>query len=368
VTSIPFVDLSIQHRQVAQEVEEGFAEVLGSGAYVGGKALGLFEQEYADFTGVAHCIGVGNGTDAIELALRAMGIGRDDEVVIPANTFIATAEAVVRAGARPVLVDADDEALLMDPARVADALTARTRAVIPVDLYGQPAPVELVEAALAGTDVRILVDGAQSQGARRHGRRAGSLASITSTSFYPGKNLGAYGDGGAVVTDDAELARALRLLGAHGSAVKYQHEVLGFNSRLDTLQAVVLSAKLKRLDTWNRERREAAARYDALLAGVDGVRLPVTLEGNEHAWHLYVIRVDRRDEVLRRLNENGVGAGIHYPVPVHLQPAFRSLGHAAGSFPVTERSADQILSLPMYPGITAAQQERVAEVLAHAVR
>jgi len=362
VTSVPFVDLSVQHRQIAAEVDQGFAEVLAKGDYIGGRSVTLFEQEYAAYSEAAHCVGVANGTDALEMALRALGIRYGDEVILPANTFIATAEAVVRAGGVPVLVDADDEALLIDPTLVEAAVTDRTRAIIPVDLYGQAAPFEQLPAVIRDRGIAVLEDGAQSQGARRHGRRAGTLGTIAATSFYPGKNLGAYGDAGAVVTDDADLARRVRVMGAHGSAVKYQHTEFGFNSRLDTLQSVVLRAKLRRLDEWNEQRRVAAGRYEQLLGGESRVRLPVTLAGNEHVWHLYVIRVANRDEVLKGLNENGIGAAIHYPVPVHLQTAFTGLG-AAGSFPVSERSADEILSLPIYPGITAEHQERVAEVL-----
>jgi dTDP-4-amino-4,6-dideoxygalactose transaminase len=361
------VDLSVQHAQVAEEVAEGFAQVLATGDFIGGKAVAAFEREYAEFVGARACVGVGNGTDAIELALRAVGVGPGDEVVVPANTFIATAEAVVRAGATPVFADVDDEALLLDPAAVDAALTERTRAVVPVDLFGQVAPFEQLPTTLAQRGIRVVEDGAQSQGATRHGRAAGTFGDVAATSFYPGKNLGAYGDAGAVVTDDEQVAQAVRLLSAHGSPAKYQHTVVGFNSRLDTLQAVVLSAKLTRLRRWNDERRAAAAVYDELLADTAGVRLPVTLPGNEHVWHLYVVRVDHRDEVLAHLQAEGVGAGVHYPAPVHLTPAMSHLGCAAGSFPVAERAADRILSLPLFPGITRGQQQRVVDVLQDAL-
>ncbi|MDU0313008.1 DegT/DnrJ/EryC1/StrS family aminotransferase [Phycicoccus sp. M110.8] len=365
---VPLVDLSVQHAQVADEVAQGFAEVLSTGDFIGGKAVGAFERAYAEFTGARACVGVGNGTDALELAMRAVGVGPGDEVVLPANTFIATAEAVLRAGGTPVFADVDDDALLLDPASAEAALTGRTRAVVPVDLFGQVAPFEQLPAALAQRGIRVVEDGAQSQGATRHGKAAGTFGDVAATSFYPGKNLGAYGDAGAVLTDDEEVAQAVRLLGAHGSPAKYEHTVVGFNSRLDTLQAVVLSAKLARLRGWNAERRAAAAVYDELLADTDGVRLPTTLEGNDHVWHLYVVRVDRRDEVLRHLQEEGVGAGVHYPTPVHLTPAMGHLGYGPGRFPVAERASQQILSLPLFPGITPSQQERVADVLRQAVR
>src|SRR5919199_250382 len=273
--TIPLVDLAVQHAQIAEEVEEGFAQVLAGGDFVGGKAVAAFEQEYAEFTGARHCVGVGNGTDALEMILRAMGVGHGDEVIVPANTFIATAEAVVRVGARPVFADVDDEALLLDPTLVEAALTERTRAVIPVDLYGQVAPFEKLPTSLAERGIAVVEDAAQSQGATRHGRSAGRFGSAAATSFYPGKNLGAYGDAGAVVTEDDDIAQAVRLLGGHGSPAKYRHVTFGFNSRLDTLQAVVLRAKLRRLAAWNDQRRAAAARYDELLADVPGVRCPM---------------------------------------------------------------------------------------------
>jgi dTDP-4-amino-4,6-dideoxygalactose transaminase len=367
VNSIPLVDLSLQHAEVAEEVETGFAEVLAAGDFIGGKAVAAFEREYADFAGARACVGVGNGTDAIEMVLRGSGVGHGDEVVLPANTFIATAEAVVRTGARPVFVDVDDAALLVDPGAVDAALTDRTRAVIGVDLYGQVAPFDQLPTALEAQGVVVVEDGAQSQGATRHGRSAGTFGAAAATSFYPGKNLGAYGDAGAVTTDDDTLAQRVRLLGAHGSPAKYEHTHFGFNSRLDTLQAVVLRAKLRRLREWNEQRRAAATAYERMLTGQAGVRTPVTLPGNEHVWHLYVVRVRDRDRVLRRLHEEGVGAGVHYPYPVHLTPAMAHLGGVPGQFPVSERAAGEILSLPIFPGITAAQQERVVEALLAAV-
>ncbi|MGZ4624953.1 MAG: DegT/DnrJ/EryC1/StrS family aminotransferase [Kineosporiaceae bacterium] len=368
MNSIPLVDLSVQHAQIADEVEAGFADVLSAGDFIAGKAVAAFEQEYAEFVGARHCIGVANGTDALEMALRAVGAGHGDEVILPANTFIATAEAVVRAGARPVFVDVDDDALLLDPALVEEAVTERTRAVIPVDLFGQVAPFERLPTSLAERGIAVIEDAAQSQGATRHGRSAGTFGSVAAKSFYPGKNLGAYGDAGAVITDDDELARRVRLMGSHGSPSKYQHTQFGFNSRLDTLQAVVLRAKLRRLEEWNAERRAAAVVYDALLGAVPGLRPPVTLEGGEHVWHLYVVRVSERDRVLHELHAEGIGAGIHYPVPVHLTEAMAGFRYRPGSFPVTARAAGEILSLPLFPGITREQQERVAEVVLTSLR
>jgi dTDP-4-amino-4,6-dideoxygalactose transaminase len=288
--------------------------------------------------------------------------------VLPANTFIATAEAVVRAGARPVFVDVDDDALLIDPTLVEEAITERTRAVIAVDLYGQVAPFEQLPPSVAERGLVVIEDAAQSQGALRFGKPAGRFGRIAATSFYPGKNLGAYGDAGAVVTDDDDLAQLVRLLGGHGSSAKYQHTHLGFNSRLDTLQAVVLRTKLRKLREWNAERRAAAAVYDDLLGGTPGLRLPVTLPGNEHVWHLYVVRVADRNDVLRQAWANGVGVSVHYPTPVHVTPAMQEFGAGLGSMPVSEKASGEILSLPIYPGITMEQQERVADVVRTALR
>jgi dTDP-4-amino-4,6-dideoxygalactose transaminase len=366
MTDIPLVDLHASHAEVAEEVRAGFDAVLASGAYIKGPDVAAFEAEYAAFCGVRHAVGTANGTDAVELALRALDLPPGAGVVLPANTFVATAEAVVRAGLHPVLVDVDPDHLLIDPARVADVLPGAA-ALLPVHLNGQLAPMAAL-LDLAG-DRPVVEDAAQSQGARQDGATSGVRGRIAATSFYPGKNLGAYGDAGAVTTDDDRLATAVRLMGDHGSGRKYVHERFGFNSRMDTLQAVVLRAKLRRLPGWNAARRAAAARYDALLAGLAGVALPRTLPGNEHVWHLYAVRVEHgRDAVLAELHAAGIGAGVHYPVPVHLQPAFRHLGHGEGAFPVTERAAGEILTLPLHPQITEDQQARVAEVLAKAVR
>ncbi|KQR12194.1 DegT/DnrJ/EryC1/StrS aminotransferase family protein [Cellulomonas sp. Leaf334] len=367
MTTIPLVDLGAQQAEIAEEVRAGLDEVFATTAFVGGPAVGRFEAAYAAFSQATHCVGVANGTDALELALRAAGVRPGGEVIVPANTFIATAEAASRIGAVPVPVDVDPVHLLIDPAAVRAAVGPRTEAIVPVHLFGQVAPVEEIGKIAADAGVPMIEDAAQSQGALRHGRAAGSFGLAAGTSFYPGKNLGAAGDAGAVTTSDAEVARTVRVIAAHGSARKYEHETIGMNSRLDTVQAVVLEAKLRRLAGWNDARRAAAARYAELLSGIDGVRVPVSAAGNEDVWHLYVVQVDERDRVLRELNEAGIGAGIHYPTPVHLTGAYADLGLRAGAFPVAEAAAARILSLPMFPHLTAAQQERVVDVLAGAV-
>jgi dTDP-4-amino-4,6-dideoxygalactose transaminase len=366
--AIPLVDLSLQHAQVAEEVAAGFDRVLSSGAFVLGPDVAEFEREFATYSGVARCVGVANGTDAIELALRAASVGPGDEVIIPANTFVATAGAVMRAGGTPVLVDCDPEFLLIDPALIEERITPRTKAIVPVHLYGQLAPMAGVLEIAARHGLTVIEDAAQCQGAEQNGGRAGTFGHSAATSFYPGKNLGAYGDGGAVVTQSDIVADALLGLRNHGGSVKYQHPQLGFNSRLDTLQAVVLRAKLRHLDGWNEQRRAAGALYGELLADTAGVVAPREAPGNRHVWHLYVVQVPERDRVLAELNAAGIGAGIHYPVPVHAQGAYRQLGHVLGDFPVAERAAGRILSLPIYPGITAADQERVAAELGRALR
>jgi dTDP-4-amino-4,6-dideoxygalactose transaminase len=365
VSEIPLVDLGLQHAEIADEVTTGWARVVDRGAFVLGAEVEQFEEAFATFQGVRHCVGVGNGTDALELAIRSTGTRVGDEIILPTNSFVATAEAIQRAGATPVLVDIDPTTYLLDVDQVMRRIGPRTKAVIAVHLYGQIAPIEILIRELDGR-VGLLEDAAQAHGATRHGIAAGRLGVAAATSFYPGKNLGAYGDGGAVLTQDDQVAEAIRSLRNHGSRAKYEHLRLGFNSRLDTLQAVVLLAKLDRLAVWNEQRRRAAARYDELLEPVSDVVRPAVLPGNEHVWHLYVVRVPRRDEVLARLNAMGIGASIHYPVPIHLQAAFADLARP-GAFPAAERASSEILSLPMYPGITAAQQERVAAELERAI-
>ncbi|MDT9592549.1 DegT/DnrJ/EryC1/StrS family aminotransferase [Nocardioides zeae] len=366
--TVPLMDLVAQHAEVADEVRAGVEDVMRRAAFVGGPEVRAFEEAYAQFVGARHCIGVANGTDALELALRAVGVGPGDEVVLPANTFVATAEAVSRIGAVPRPVDVDDERLLLDAEAVAAAVGPRTRAIVPVHLFGRVVPMEPVEAVAAAHGLRVVEDAAQAQGAHRAGRSAGALGDAAATSFYPGKNLGAAGDAGAVTTGDEEVAARVRLLAAHGSPRKYVHDVVGMNSRLDTVQAVVLSAKLRRLARWNELRREASRRYDALLADVAGVRLSPGDPEATDVQHLYVVRVPHRDRVWASLREAGVEAGVHYPTPVHLTGAYRHLGLGPGSFPVAERAAGEILSLPLFPQITEAQQERVAACLARALR
>jgi dTDP-4-amino-4,6-dideoxygalactose transaminase len=367
MSQIPLVDLKAQHQEVAEEVQRGFAQVLEKTAFILGPAVAEFEKAFAEFSGVAHCVGVANGTDALELMVRAAGIGPGDEVILPANTFIATALAVARAGGTPVLADIDPRYHLIDVEDAARRITPRTKALLPVHLYGQIAPMEALAALAKDRHLLLLEDAAQCQGARRNGVGGGAFGLAAGTSFYPGKNLGAYGDAGAVLTNSPEVNTKVRALRNYGGEVKYHHPELGFNSRLDTFQAVVLNAKLARLAAWNEARRQAARRYDELLRSLPAVTLPETLPGNEHVWHLYVIRVPRRDDTLKKLNAAGIGAGIHYPIPIHLQGAFKHLGQGPGAFPVAEKAGSEILSLPLYPQISPQQQERVVDELRKAI-
>ncbi|MCB1297623.1 MAG: DegT/DnrJ/EryC1/StrS family aminotransferase [Microthrixaceae bacterium] len=364
---IPFLDLAAQSAEIADEVLPIWRAQFESAGFVGGPEVAAFEREYAEYIGVDHVIGVSNGTDALELGFRAVGVGPGDEVIMPANTFIATAEAVSRIGAVPVFVDVDSEYLLIDPGAVAAAVTERTRAIAPVHLYGQTAPVESIVPIAEKYGLAIIEDAAQSQGASSSAGRAGALGQVAATSFYPGKNLGAAGDAGAVLTNDEGFAAIVRNMAAHGSSVKYVHDRIGMNARLDAVQATVLRAKLRRLEAWNDARRAAAERYRALLSDIDQVQLPGVRPGNTDVWHLYVVQLAERQRVADTLTNAGIGVGIHYPTPVHLTAAYEGLGYVKGQFPVTEAAAGRILSLPMFPHLTAGAQELVADAVRAAV-
>ena len=364
-SQISLVDLAIQHQQISDEIDSRIATVIKSGDFVLGQAVKEFEDEFARYCQVQHCVGVANGTDAIELMLRATEIRQGDEVIVPALGFVASAAAVMTAGARPVFVDVDPEHLLIDPAGVSAAMGPTTRAVLAVHLYGQMAPLDQLQAAM-GPGMELFEDAAQAHGATRWGRPAGSWGTAAATSFYPSKNLGAYGDGGAVLTDDSRLAANVRALRNHGGEHKYEHRMVGGNSRLDTIQAVVLLAKLARLADWNEQRRQAAHRYQQLLSDMPGIQLPLAAAGNEHVWHLFVVRVANRDDVLEHLRSLGIGASIHYPQPLHLLPCFAGLGYRRGSCPQAEQACTEILTLPLFPGITVRQQERVAAAIREA--
>jgi dTDP-4-amino-4,6-dideoxygalactose transaminase len=365
MSGVPFVDLARAHGPLQDELAAAFDRVSRSGAFTLGAELEEFERDFAAYCQTAHCVGVSDGTEALRLALLALGAGPDREVVTVPSTFVATLEAIAATGAEPVLVDIDPRTRCMDPEELAVVAGPTTTAVVPVHLYGRPAPMDELAEAAGGAP--LLEDAAQAHGARLGGRRAGSLGAAAGFSFYPTKNLGALGDGGAVVTDDAELASAVRSLRHHGAAPDdaNDHRSRGATSRLDNLQAAFLQIKLAHLDRWNEERRQAAALYREALAGAPVELPPPDADGVEQVYHLFAIEVDDRDRVRDRLREAGIGCAVHYPRPAHLNRAWHELG-GAGSFPAAERLAARTLSLPMFPGIEEREIEQVAEAVATA--
>jgi len=363
---VPFVDLQAQYRSIKAEVDAAIQRVLDTSAFVLGREVEAFERAFAEYVGARECVGVSNGTAALQLALTACGVGPGHEVIVPANTFFATPEAVSTAGATPVFVDCDPVTYNIAPAKIEAAVTERTRAVIPVHLYGQPADLDAVFEVAAAHGLSVIEDAAQAHGALYKGRRVGALGRAGCFSFYPGKNLGAYGEGGAVVTDDPEVARRVRLLRDHGSEQKYRHEVIGYNFRLEGIQGAVLGVKLKHLDAWNALRRAHAARYREMLGPLEeagALSLPREAAYAEHVYHLFVVQSAARDSMQRYLAGAGVATGIHYPVPAHLQPAYAPLGRREGDFPESERQARRVLSLPMFAELT----ERQLRYVVHAV-
>jgi dTDP-4-amino-4,6-dideoxygalactose transaminase len=339
--------------------------VLGHTGFIGGDEVKAFEAAFASYQRTAHCVGTASGTAALFLALKALGIGRGDEVITSPHTFIATAEAILQTGAVPVFVDIDPVTFNLDPSLIEDAVTPRTKAVVPVHLYGQIADMDAIMAVAQRHGLRVIEDAAQAHGAELNGRRAGAWGDAACFSFYPGKNLGAYGDGGAVCTHDSALAERIAKLRDHGRTSKYEHELVGYGERLDALQAAILAAKLPHLDAWNEARRRHAAWYDRALRDLPGVRTPAQMPGARHVYHIYCIAVEGdRDQLLKAMNARGIGAGVHYPIPLHKQPALRFLGYEPGAFPHTERAAASIISLPIYPEMTAEQASLVVETLA----
>ncbi len=366
--SIPFVDLKAQYATIRLEIDQAVREVVESAYFVGGPVLERFEQEFASFTGARFAVGVANGTDAITLALRAAEIGSGDEVLVPANSFFASAEAVSNAGASPVFVDVDPHIFLMDPGAAAEAVTRRTRAILPVHLYGRALDMRPFEEIAAAHNLIIVEDCAQAHGAAIDGKVIGSSGRLTCYSFYPGKNLGAYGDGGAITTSDPEMRRRLLELRDHGSPRKYEHARIGYNSRLDTLQAAVLSVKLRSLAKWNTARRRHAEIYSAALAGSPILPPQIPAEG-QHVFHLFVVRCARRNELQQFLASRGVATGIHYPVPLHLTAAYQSQGvPGAGSHPIAEALAGEILSLPLYAELSEEQMQHTIDALQEFIR
>ena len=361
--NIPFVDLNAQYRSLKPEVDAAMQNVLDRTAFIMGAEMDSFEREFAAYIGVEYALGVSSGTDALHLALRALGIGSGDEVITVADTFIATCEAITYTGAKVCLVDAHPETYNLDPAKLESAITSHTKAVLPVHLFGQPADMGPIMEIARRHHLFVVEDCAQSHGSIYRGHKAGTFGDVACFSFYPGKNLGAYGDGGAILTNDADLADRVRVLRNHGQKVKYEHLVVGYCNRLDNLQAAVLKVKLPYLEQWNAARRSRAALYNKLLSGVPNIVTPYAPLDVEPVYHLYVIRVTdgRRDALQTYLNTAGIATGLHYPIPVHLQQAYADLGHKPGDFPVSEQLAAQGLSLPMFPELEDDQVGYVSD-------
>ncbi|MEH7118602.1 DegT/DnrJ/EryC1/StrS family aminotransferase [Neobacillus vireti] len=360
--TIPFLDLPAQYYSIKDEVMSAVKQIFENCAFIGGKEVERFEKSFAHYCQSAHCIGVGNGTDALWLTLNAMDIGPGDEVILPANTFIATAEAITAVGAVPVFVDHDKETYTINTTAISDRITEKTKAIMAVHLYGQPADMDPILKIAADHGLKVIEDAAQAHGAEYKGQRAGSIGDAACFSFYPGKNLGAYGDGGAVVTNDQILADKIRLLSQHGSKVKYHHEIAGYNSRLDGIQAAILNVKMKYIEQWTEARRKNATLYRNLLKD-SSIVLPAERENCRHVYHLFVIRVKNREAVQNHLLSRGIQTGIHYPTPLHLTQAYKSLGIPEGTFPLSEEYAHDLLSLPMYAELSNEQIREICAAL-----
>lgn len=362
---IPFVDLKAQYDSIKEEIDETIQSVLNNTSFIMGEELRKFEEEFALFCDVKYAIGVANGSDALILALRACGIGEGDEIITVPHTFIATTEAITHVGGKVVFVDIDPKTYTIDVSKTEEKITEKTKAIISVHLYGQPADMESIMDLAKKYNLKIIEDAAQAHGAEYKGKKVGSIGDVGCFSFYPGKNLGAYGDAGMVVTNNEEIAKGIKLLRNHGRiSKKYEHDVEGYSSRLDNLQAAILRVKLKCLDEWNDRRRSNAKKYNKLLSNINGIITPYEADYVKHVYHLYVIRTEkRRDKLSEELKSKGIAVGIHYPIPLHLQPAYRYLGYKEGDFPVTEKTSREILSLPMFAELTDEQIEEIVELI-----
>jgi dTDP-4-amino-4,6-dideoxygalactose transaminase len=360
---IPLVDLKAQYASIKPEIDAAVQRVLDETDFISGSAVSEFEKSFAAYCGTRSTVGLANGTDALQLSLLALGVGQGDEVITAVNTFIATSEAISATGARPVFVDNDPQTYTIDVRKIEENITPRTKAIIPIHLYGQPAAMDAINEIAARHNLAVVEDAAQAHGASFKGKTVGTLGRLACFSFYPGKNLGAYGDAGAIATNDEALANKVRMLANHGRLKKYEHEIEGYNSRLDTLQAAILSVKLRHLRAWTEKRQQNASAYSQLLARSSSIVTPFTYPDATHVFHLYVVRVQQREKVQQMLKEAGIATGIHYPIPLHMQPAYKHLGLPTGSFPVAERFANEILSLPMYPELTSDQIAFICDTL-----
>ena len=359
---IPYLDLAAQLRPLRKELDAVIARTLDNCSFCLGPDVAQFEKDFAAFCGARHALGFNSGTSALHVAMRLLNVGPGDEVITTPYTFIATSWAISYCGAKPVYVDIDEATFNLDPKLIEKAITAKTKAVLPVHLYGQPFDVAAVAAVCQKHHLPFVEDAAQAHGAKYQGKSIGTFGAVSCFSFYPAKNLGACGEGGALVTNDAALASRAKSLREHGSTVRYHHDEVGYNYRLEGIQGAVLGVKLKHLARWTRERQRVAARYAKLLADTP-LQLPTVTAGNESAWHLYTVRSPRRDELKKHLDANGIGNAVHYPMPLHLQKVYANLGHQPGDFPVAEKASREVLSLPMFPELTDAQIQRVAAVV-----
>ena len=360
---IPFVDLKAQYKTIKSEIDVAIQSVIDEAAFIKGKHVERFEKEYAEKYGVKHCIGVANGTDAIYVSLKALGIGPGDEVITVANSWISTSETISQAGARPVFVDIDPDYYTIDHRLIEDKITPRTKAIIPVHLFGQPAEIEKIKQICEKRNLYLIEDCAQAHFAEYNGQRVGTFGIAGTFSFFPGKNLGAYGDAGAIITNDDDFAVNARMYANHGALIKHKHEIEGINSRLDGMQAAILSVKLKYISEWNNRRLQKAILYNKLLTGVDGIANPQILENVKHVFHLYVIRAAKRESLQKYLAEKGISTGIHYPTPLPLLPAYKYLSHTPSDFPIASDYMDKILSLPMFPELTEEQIQYVSNCI-----
>jgi len=361
---IPFVDLKGQYNSIKDEIDETIQNVFNNTSFIMGEELKNFEVEFARFCDVKYAIGVANGSDALILALRACGIGEGDEAITVPHTFIATTEAISNVGGKVVFVDIDPKTYTIDVSKIEEKITEKTKAIIPVHLYGQPADMDPIMELAKKYNLRIIEDAAQAHGAEYKDKKVGSIGDVGCFSFYPGKNLGAYGDAGMVVTNNEEIAEKIKLLRNHGRITKkYEHEIEGYSSRLDNLQAAILRVKLRHLTKWNESRRRNAKKYNELLNNIDGIVTPYEADYAKHVYHLYVIRTENRDRLREELKSEGVATGIHYPIPLHLQPAYKYLGHKRGDFPITEKASQEILSLPMFAELSGNQIGEIVQLI-----
>jgi dTDP-4-amino-4,6-dideoxygalactose transaminase len=364
---VPFLDLKSHHAPMLEEINAAIQEVIDSAAFAGGPFVTRFEEDFAAYCDARYAIGVGSGTEALWLVLLALGVGPGDEVITVPNSFMATAEAITYCGAKPVFVDVDEQTYNMDPAGLEQAVTTRTKAIIPVHLFGQPADMDPILEFARKRGLFVVEDAAQAHGAIYKGRKVGTLGDAGCFSFYPGKNLGAFGEAGAIVTNNDALQEKIRILRDHGQIRKYHHTMVGWNARMDGIQGAILQIKLRHLEKGNELRRSHAAHYDTALRGAEDIIVPFHARNVQHVYHVYAIRVQDRDEVMRLLTQKGVGSGVHYPVPIHLQEAYSALGYKPGAFPIAERCATEFLSLPMFPELTSTQVETVVQSLKETV-